>query len=356
MTEDADETVQAEDEDSEVATPFKYSITAYGADYPVDGLVKRVDSGDIFIPSFQRGYVWSLTRASRFVESLLLGLPVPGIFLSKDEPSQKLLVIDGQQRLRTLQFFYQGLFGPTEKKFSLQGVQSRFLDATYRSLLDEDRRRLDDSILHATIVRQDEPSEDQSSIYYLFERLNTGGVALQPQEIRACIYHGPFSDLLKTLNQTRAWRAIYGKESLRMRDQELILRFLALFFDSGHYERPMTAFLNSYMGTNRQLRRQAESELRAVFVPTIEVIAETIGGRAFRPRRALNAAVFDAVMVGVAQRLTRASIGERGDIVAGYERLLADEKFVNATEKSTTDAESVKTRLSLSIETFSRVR
>jgi Protein of unknown function DUF262 len=114
MAEDADEVVLFDDEDAEVATPFKYSITAYGADYPVDGLVKRVESGDIFIPSFQRGYVWSLTRASRFVESLLLGLPVPGIFLSKDEPSQKLLVIDGQQRLRTLQFFYQGLFGPTD--------------------------------------------------------------------------------------------------------------------------------------------------------------------------------------------------------------------------------------------------
>src|SRR5262249_8906843 len=95
--------------ESEETVPFKYSITSYGTDYPVDGLVKRVGSGDIIIPTFQRGYVWSLREASRFVESLLLGLPVPSIFLSKEPESQKLLVIDGQQRLRTLAYFYEGM-------------------------------------------------------------------------------------------------------------------------------------------------------------------------------------------------------------------------------------------------------
>src|SRR2546427_13061892 len=90
--------------------PFDYSITSYGADYTADSLVKRMSVGDIFLPPFQRGYVWSYTQACRFVESLLLGLPVPGIFLSKDDPTQKLLVIDGHQRLRTLEYFYDGIF------------------------------------------------------------------------------------------------------------------------------------------------------------------------------------------------------------------------------------------------------
>src|SRR3989304_6490807 len=85
--------------------PFKYSITSYGADFDVDGLVKRIDRDDIFVPPFQRGYVWNINQASRFIESLLLGLPVPGIFLSKDD-DRKLLVIDGQQRLVTLARFY----------------------------------------------------------------------------------------------------------------------------------------------------------------------------------------------------------------------------------------------------------
>ena len=103
----------------EEESPLKYSITSYGADYPVDGLVRRIGDGSIFIPTFQRGFIWSLREASRFIESLLLGLPVPGIFLSRDEDTKKLMVIDGQQRLRTLQYFYDGIFHNTGREFAL---------------------------------------------------------------------------------------------------------------------------------------------------------------------------------------------------------------------------------------------
>ncbi|HSE57197.1 MAG TPA: DUF262 domain-containing protein, partial [Nitrospiraceae bacterium] len=121
-------------DDSDELLPFKYSITSYGADYPVDSLIKRIADGSIYVPSFQRGYVWKVKQASRFIESLLLGLPVPGIFLSKEQGTQKLLVIDGQQRLRTLQYFYEGIFEPGGKKFSLRGVQSKYNGSTYRLL------------------------------------------------------------------------------------------------------------------------------------------------------------------------------------------------------------------------------
>ncbi|MBI4638263.1 MAG: DUF262 domain-containing protein [Candidatus Rokubacteria bacterium] len=345
----------AEEDLSELFTPFQYAITSYGADYPVDGLVKRISAGSIFIPPFQRGYVWTLTQASKFVESLLLGLPVPGIFLSKEEQTQRLMVIDGQQRLRTLEYFYEGIFRPTSREFALQGVQPRFEGATYKHLADEDKRRLDDSILHATIVKQEQPSEDDSSIYYIFERLNTGGLLLHPQEIRAAIYHGPFNDLLKELNQDRAWRSIYGPVSSRMRDQELILRFFALYFRAEHYSRPMKAFLNSYMGANRALRLQDADHLRGVFLPTIDLIAAAIGDRAFKPKRVLNAAVFDAVTVGIARRIERR--GQLGaDVVANrYNELLTNHLFVGATERSTTDEESVRRRLDVATMFFDQV-
>src|SRR5689334_16025480 len=90
------------EDESSAPRPLQYSITSYGADYPVDSLVKRIQVGDIFVPEFQRHFVWKHPQASRFIESLLLGLPVPGIFLSRDEETNKLLVIDGQQRLETL--------------------------------------------------------------------------------------------------------------------------------------------------------------------------------------------------------------------------------------------------------------
>src|SRR5581483_9593934 len=191
-------------DDVDEVVPFKYSITSYGADYPVDGLVKRMSARDIIIPHFQRGYVWSLKEASRFVESLLLGLPVPGIFLSKEPDTQKLLVIDGQQRLRSLAYFYEGLWPSTRKEFALKGVPSKFEGATYRTLSSDDRRRLDDAIIHAIIVKQDEPSDDSSSIYHIFERLNTSGVSLTAQEIRTAIHHGELTELLKALKIGRA--------------------------------------------------------------------------------------------------------------------------------------------------------
>jgi uncharacterized protein with ParB-like and HNH nuclease domain len=102
------------EEESDEKIIFKYSITSYGADYTLDSLVKRIQDGSIYVPSFQRAYVWKIKDASRFIESLLLGLPVPGIFLSKEQ-DKKLLVIDGLQRLRTLQYFYEGIFYPTKK-------------------------------------------------------------------------------------------------------------------------------------------------------------------------------------------------------------------------------------------------
>jgi Protein of unknown function DUF262 len=117
-------------DDADEVVPFKYSITSYGADYPVDGLVKRISAQDIIIPRFQRGYAWSHKEASRFVESLLLGLPVPSICLSKETETQKLLVIDGQQRLQTLRYFYEGIWPSTRREFALKGVPSKFEGAT----------------------------------------------------------------------------------------------------------------------------------------------------------------------------------------------------------------------------------
>ena len=100
----------------------KFNIKYYGADYPVFGLVQRLREGTIVIPNFQREYVWDERDASRFIESLLLGLPIPTIFFAQDKFSNNLIIIDGQQRLLTLLYYYNGKF-PNNKTFKL----SRFL-------------------------------------------------------------------------------------------------------------------------------------------------------------------------------------------------------------------------------------
>ena len=150
-------------EDEEASNEVRYRISSYGADYPVDGLVKRLRHKDIVVPRFQRDFVWPVSQASRFIESLLLGLPVPAIFLSKDGRTQQLMVIDGQQRLKSLLFFYDGVLHG--KEFKLHGVIKELEGLTYRTLEEDDRRRLDDSILHAIVIKQDDPENDDSSVY-----------------------------------------------------------------------------------------------------------------------------------------------------------------------------------------------
>lgn len=343
-------------ENEEEPIPFKYSITSYGVDYPVDSLVKRMEDGSIYVPPFQRGYVWKMDKASRFVESLLLGLPVPGIFLSREEEQQRLMVIDGQQRLRTLQYFYDGTYVPEDRKFALEGV-SRFKGASYDSLREEDRRRLDDSVLHATIVKQDVPSDDDSSVYHIFERLNTGGALLHPQEIRAAIYHGEFNDLLGQLNKNKSWRSVFGKIHDRMKDQELILRFLALYSDFEGYKSPMKEFLNLYMGKNRHLKSQSAEELKRVFADTIELAVESLGEKAFKPKRGFNSPVFDAVMVGIARRLERGEVHSPEELNEQYQTLLENEEFTTLVFRGgTTTEESVRLRIRLATEAFADLK
>jgi len=345
---------QVLDETESELIPFRYSITSYGADYPVDSLVQRLDKEVVFVPEFQRKYVWTLKQASKFIESLLLGLPVPGVFFAREEKTAKLLIIDGQQRLRTLQFFYDGLF--KGKEFALRDVQPWYEGKTFKTLDTQDQLRLSDSIIHATIIRQDEPSDEQSSIYHIFERLNTGGTLLQPQEIRACIFHGDFDDLLKELDENPAWRFIYGTPSKRLKDQELILRFLALHFYDNEYSRPMKEFLNKFMGINRDLQRISRNKLCKAFIPTVEFIGTILGSKAFRPERALNAAVYDSVMVGTARRLVKGKVEDASSFLKEYNALLADDEYLSATKTGTSDEANVKKRIEKAVKAFARVK
>jgi len=338
----------------------QYSVLSYGADFDVAGLVSRMDNADIEIPAFQRGFVWDFRRAARFVESLLLGLPVPGIFLWRNPQTQRLVVIDGQQRLRTLQGFYHGtilnrVFSIPRKLSPYQLVAPRFVGKTYRKLDAEDKRLLDNSIIHATIVNQERPPDDYSSVFYLFERLNTEGLPLQPQEIRTAVYQGEFVSFLEQLNQFASWRAVYGKSSPRMKDRELILRFFAMFFRLDDYSRPMKEFLNRFLLNNKSLDRYPAATLQDAFCPTIDLVAHQLGKSAFRTGPALNAAIFDAVMVGLAKRVQLRPLAQPTAIAKAYSNLLSLDDFRNATSKATADEKSVSSRVKLAIDAFAHL-
>lgn len=334
-----------QDDDEEVEGVVRYSITSYGADLPVDGLVERLNREDIFIPPFQRKFVWTQAQASRFIESLLIGLPVPEIFLFKESGSRRQMVVDGQQRLRTLQCFHEGILRGRE--FRLVGVSGEFQGKTYKDLSYDDQREFNDFLLHATIFRQDKPEEDQGSVYSIFERLNTGGTPLQPQEIRACVYLGNFNDLLSELADNPHWKKIYGPSSERKKDEEIILRFFALYHAQEKYKRPMKQFLNEFMEDHKNMGDELIGRFRQGFENTITTAAKILGPKAFRPERNLNVSVADAVLVGLAHRLDSGPIHDRRGLRSAHNRLFRSLRKEELYIIGTTSEERLNRRIEL---------
>lgn len=333
----------------EMIAPVRYDISSYGADYTVDSIVRRLNDNNIFIPPFQRDYVWNQAEASRLIESLLLGLPVPGIFLAKEQESNKLYVIDGQQRLKSLQFFFNGFFNPhkedkLKRVFKLIKVQERFENKTYNDLDESDKVKLNDSIIHATIIKQESPSNDSTSIYHVFERLNTGGRKLTSQEIRAAIYIGELNQMIYELNEHSSWRELFGKKSIRLKDQELILRFIALFYDFDSYQKPLNEFLNKFNAKNRHLSENRQKEISEIFKETSDLIYETFGKSAFRPDKVFNAATCEVFMVGFAKMLkngVRVQQPRAKEIIA---RLFEDPDFKDYVTRATSDESVINKR------------
>ncbi|MCY4548448.1 MAG: DUF262 domain-containing protein [Defluviicoccus sp.] len=340
-----------DDSEGESTSKASYTIRSYGADYTVDSLVKRMDTGAFIVPNFQRRFIWSKTHASRFIESLLMGLPVPGIFLYKRHQDGKHLVIDGQQRLRTLHSFYKGVY--REEKFRLNGVREPWNGQTYDELDPDDQLRLDDSIVHAIIFSQESPKDTIDSIHFVFERINSGGIRLSAQEIRNCIAEGEFTKLTSQLNQHQSWRQIYGRPSLRSKDQELITRVLAFLERGNKYERPMATFLTNFTKDMNQANAKKLDSLKRIFEETSDLCWEALGGSAFRPVRALNAAVLESVMSALAKRLRkREPPPSSAAVKKAYDGLLASPKFREGWERATADDEVVKVRVKEAREVF----
>ena len=350
-----------DDTDDGVAEPSaRYEISSSGADFDVEGLVRRLDRDEIFIPRFQRNFVWKMPESSRLIESLLLGLPVPGIFLALEPGTNRLLVIDGQQRLKTLQYFFEGHFvsrgGDGKKRvFKLQNVQSNFEGKTINNLDPRDRRKLENTLIHATIVRQDSPSDNDSSIYHIFERLNSGGRKLQPQEIRSAVSHGRLIDVLHELNKLSSWREICGPISERMKDQELILRFLAMVDGYEKFESPMKGFLDDFTRKHREAKNPTLKQNIEYFKQCCDLLHEAID-KPFRrtaSSTAVNAALYDSCMVALARKIDRDGKLPRGYVKKKYNKLVSNTEFDQSISQSTGNKAAVLKRMKIAERTFS---
>lgn len=341
------ELIYSEQEDYN-SSPSEYQITTYPADFTLEILVNKLNSGEIIVPKFQRGFVWKQVQASKLIESFLVGLPVPPIFLYKEIKTNKLLLIDGQQRLKTIKYFFEGFFGEEVKGkkqiFRLTGLNksSKWYNKTYDELEENDVLNLKNAVLRAFVIQQLNPNDD-SSVYHIFERLNTGGTFLNNQEIRNCIYYGDLNDLIKNnLNLHPSYRLILGKEfpDMRMVDQELIVRFFSML-EVVKYDKPLKDFMSTFMRLNRNPDTNTQQKLEDIFKNTCDIVVESIGEKPFHIKRGINAAVYDCVMVSFANNLNKSI---PSDIVERYESLIEYLEENKLVTSATTNKETVINR------------
>jgi len=272
------------DDDSplEVA-PDKRRVKTEKQDLPVETLVSWVNRGKLNLqPDFQRNFVWDSGKASRLIESLLLEIPIPVIYLS-EESNRTYSVVDGQQRLTSICSFVNGTF-PNGQDFRLSGLKvlTELNRKSFSSLSLDLQEEILNFTLRLIIIEQE---SDPDVKFEVFERLNLGAEKLNDQEVRNCVYRGNYNELLQELAQNPYMLKIMRSEHPhpRMADRQLILRFFALWRNTHHnYKGPFKRFLNTEMECHRHLEDSELSQMRAAFERSIEMADAVFGEHAFR--------------------------------------------------------------------------
>ncbi len=386
MTEDKawfDETEISEDEYSSIG---EYDITSAPNDFNVITIFNFIEKGIFKIPGFQRNYVWDIKRASKLIESLLLGLPIPQIFLY-EESRNKFLVIDGQQRLLSIYYFIKQRFPRVDKRIELREIfdregkipekiladenyftnfnlklentnpdkPSKFNKLNY-STLDEYQTEFELKTIRNMVIKQNQPDNEHSSIFEIFNRLNTGGYNLKPQEIRASLFHSEFYDMLHRINLDKRWRRLLGKSSpdLHMADIEFLLRAFAMLFNGEHYKPSMNKFLNRFSGESTRYSKNKVEEAESIFEGFLTASA-SLDAQIFHSLKGFSVSIFEAVFTAVSRSLLN---GNEGDFKIYIDedkvnRLKNNFEFIDATQSNTVSRDNVFTRMKLAFKILS---
>jgi len=313
-------------------------------------------------PDFQRQYVWDNAKASRLVESALLGIPIPVIYISQ-EPDNKEYVIDGQQRLTALFSFLDGKF-PDDSPFKLSDLKVfRELNGKKYADLTTD---LQDTIRYFNIRTITFKRESDPNLKFeIFERLNTGSVSLNDQELRNCIYRGELNKLLRELSQDPDFTFLLGlqKPDKRMKDIELVLRFSAFYHATYlNYKPPMKNFLNAEAERFKNISADDAAKLKAAFKNACHIVRSMFGSNAFKRYYAgsesnpagrwedkkFNASIYDILMYTFA-KADKNVIFQNLDSVreALINLMTSDQEFIHAIELSTSSVQAVTKRFDL---------
>lgn len=262
-------------------------------------------------PEYQRHFKWDPSRQSALIESLLLGIPIPSLFMATN-PDSSWEVVDGLQRLTSIVnfvgdpeqlkkakvHFKQLRLSGLEKLDSMNGVAFEDLPRTLQIMLQT-------RPLRVTVLND---RSDFTVRYDLFERLNTGGITLHEQEIRNCIFIGEFNEFIKELSQEEAFRSVVKMTENAERSgsyEELVLRFFAYFEDRDYFVHSVKGFLNKYMEKKTKAFKN-KSQLKKIFVESFTVMKKSLPDGIVRGSRKniTPVVLYEAIAVGIAVAIT----------------------------------------------------
>lgn len=308
-------------------------------------LLRRKEQGKIEIPPFQRNQVWKPQQKSKFIESLILNIPIPPFYISQDLEG-KMIIVDGLQRSSSI-------FDYLDNKYALVGLDALpLLNGKYYSELDNElQARIEDRELLLYILK---PSVPMSIVYDIFNRINSNGTPLTRQEIRNCIYIGKSTRLLAELSDKEEFKSAidYGLSWLRMKDREAILRFLA--FSSPDALTEYKGDLDEFLGrTMRRINRMSDSEileLKERFIRVMKKTFDFFGYNNFRlptqnSRGRINIALLESISVFFDRKSDTELLQNRNTIIERYyENLLKNPEFIESIRISTGSPTNVRTR------------
>lgn len=255
-------------------------------------------------PEFQRDVVWRSADQTRFIDSLIKQLPIPSMCFALDHREQKWIVIDGLQRISTIVRF---LKGDDWKLSKLDDIDPELAGKSAAAIknattaLHKFYTRVENLSIPITVLRCEfKKKEHKDYLFTIFHRLNTGGMKLNNQEIRNCIYGGSFNNLLHELDQNKRWRRINKMKRgnlYRYTKQELILRFFAFSDRRSKYQGHLAKFLNEYMHENEDLSENEIESKRILFNNVVDYIDGEIFNLGVPPK--LPNTILEALLVAV---------------------------------------------------------
>ena len=336
--------------------PAERKVVTQSYDLSVQTLADEWEAGSLVLPEIQREYVWDNPRASRLVESLLLNIPIPVLYFAETDDA-KWEIFDGHQRVRSVVRFLSNEF-----RLSGLSVLSEHNGDRFHQLPPREQRFLKTRMMRAVVISTD---SHPSMKFEIFERLNTGAIVLNAQELRNSIYRGPFNDLLRDLVHDERFRACIGtaKPRKRMADEEFLLRFFTLRARLKAYRTPLKKFLNDYMHEHQDASKATLASHRRLFDTTIDRIHTVFGPNAFKPtdrrgsatERAPNRALFDAQMLAFSWAAQNTDfVAKRQVIVRKFGALYGNEDFLDSISLATGDRSRILLRVRGAVDALSR--